>query len=479
MKEQGRKIGVINAYYNRYYCTCGVRGEWKSYYDKNKFYCESCKAYLWTFTRAKNVTNISRRYDIAPTVSQLGATKIKIEYPNTQIIFINNGEDIEIKEVKDVLYYDIEKAKFTTEKGRQVSERRLYPYIYKDVNVELRKISDIQVENPFNMRSCDTLTSCINNRNLLVLEDFGILYFLDDTNVKQHINVNGTNLENILGIPKSIVKYVLEKQDEHNIEAYKYNAIMQIKNTYETLTAVRGKKEKISVDDWLKIAVITQKIMALDHTIINNINRDNLRHGYKSYYALSTHAKLVTMLYANKYNLKSLEDYISRVYDYQGLTPIRALETLKDYSSMNYDMGNPYEKYPKSLVMAHDLTSINYRYIASSVEQKRIEQLSIVNQWLEYTQKDYCIVIPKSADEIVREGKVLHHCVASYVRRVADGETIIAFLRKIKDKDTPLGTIELQNNVIVQKRRFGNSFISGEELKFVRQWAQAKGLKMC
>ena len=49
-----------------------------------------------------------------------------------------------------------------------------------------------------------------------------------------------------------------------------------------------------------------------------------------------------------------------------------------------------------------------------------------------------------SAKEIAREGKVLHHCVGSYIERVASGERLILFIRGKDNPHDPLYTMELE-----------------------------------
>lgn len=52
----------------------------------------------------------------------------------------------------------------------------------------------------------------------------------------------------------------------------------------------------------------------------------------------------------------------------------------------------------------------------------------------EFSFGNYVVSIPKTAQEIVDEGKNMHHCVGSYVNSVVGGSTYICFIRH---KDTP------------------------------------------
>lgn len=53
---------------------------------------------------------------------------------------------------------------------------------------------------------------------------------------------------------------------------------------------------------------------------------------------------------------------------------------------------------------------------------------------LTFSCGNYVVVLPKSPQDLVTEGNEMHHCVGGYIDRVANGETLIIFIRH---KDTP------------------------------------------
>ena len=83
---------------------------------------------------------------------------------------------------------------------------------------------------------------------------------------------------------------------------------------------------------------------------------------------------------------------------------------------------------------------------------------------------------PKTSKEITEEGHRLHHCVGGYVKRVAMKECIILFLRRTKELDKPVGTIEVIDNLIVQARGYDNWDLPADAKKFLTKW-DAKVLK--
>jgi hypothetical protein len=104
---------------------------------------------------------------------------------------------------------------------------------------------------------------------------------------------------------------------------------------------------------------------------------------------------------------------------------------------------------------------------------ERIEE----NKNLAYEGEEFSIALPKDAADIVREGNKLCHCVASYIKKVAIGDSFIVFLRKKKEKDKPFYTIEIQNNRVVQIRGLANSKLKDSKAKeFIRDWSRKNKL---
>lgn len=76
-----------------------------------------------------------------------------------------------------------------------------------------------------------------------------------------------------------------------------------------------------------------------------------------------------------------------------------------------------------------------YRDFKTAAESlKRFEQATGI----------FCIVIPDTPMDLIREGKKLHHCVGhmGYDKKMAEGRDFIAFLRKADNAGAPFVTIE-------------------------------------
>lgn len=143
---------------------------------------------------------------------------------------------------------------------------------------------------------------------------------------------------------------------------------------------------------------------------------------------------------------------------------------------MGYDMRNEFNLYPKDFKKAHDDKS--KEYVKFKDKQAR-EDIKRFNKFLKKLRKDTSDVdamnlrvegmfirLPAQLNELKREGEILHHCVGTYVDRVANGETMIFFIRQESDPDKPFFTLEWKGRV-VQCRGYGNCDMTPEVKAFV------------
>ena len=66
------------------------------------------------------------------------------------------------------------------------------------------------------------------------------------------------------------------------------------------------------------------------------------------------------------------------------------------------------------------------------------------------------VKVPENAQELISEGTKLHNCLSSYVDRVARGECIIFFIRRIDEPDKPFYAMEYRNGHINQLYTYNN-----------------------
>lgn len=145
----------------------------------------------------------------------------------------------------------------------------------------------------------------------------------------------------------------------------------------------------------------------------------------------------------------------------QKTIPENEIQTYKDYLDMakalGWDMKNDTVRLPKDLHRRHDEAVIEIN-IKLANEGIKLADGSLIKRRAKYNFEmgDYLIRCAVSADEIIREGKTLQHCVGGYAQRHMSGALAICFLRR---KDAPhksLYTIEMQGNRLMQIHGFQN-----------------------
>lgn len=215
----------------------------------------------------------------------------------------------------------------------------------------------------------------------------------------------------------------------------------------------------------------------------NNI-KDLFQYVYENYRGAIAYKQIekIKSLIKFGYEPKRLMDYLYRDISLQGLdldldsnwsNSIGALGTLYDYAKMSGDMELDYEKYPRYLSTYHDVVAKNYEVEKNKVLCKKFaENVKILKKNnFEYSDEKYCIILPKSGDDLIKEGHNMKHCVASYYGRFADKETIIVFMRNKEDINQSLVTIEIGlTNKIIQAKGAGNKMPAKIEMDFVEKY---------
>ena len=132
---------------------------------------------------------------------------------------------------------------------------------------------------------------------------------------------------------------------------------------------------------------------------------------------------------------------------------------------------------PPNLPEAHDrLMKIALEKKEKEEAERRRKQEEAVKRFfeemketggIEMQARGLMIRLPKDAGEIRREGELQHHCVATYIDRVERHETLILFVRKIEDPDTPFYTMEWKDGKVAQCRGMRNAAMTPEVKAFV------------
>ena len=119
------------------------------------------------------------------------------------------------------------------------------------------------------------------------------------------------------------------------------------------------------------------------------------------------------------------------------------------------NLHNPVFAFPKNFREKHDSVTRAY----ANLQEERANEEAMKKYLPRYRKLDkkytfsldgFEIQVPRNGTEIAQEGKRLCHCVGGYAERHLKGATTILFLRRSAQRDTPLVTIEMKENKIVQ-----------------------------
>lgn len=179
------------------------------------------------------------------------------------------------------------------------------------------------------------------------------------------------------------------------------------------------------------------------------------------------------------YTFGKFMDYVCEEAVNQGFKSLNSfMGELRDYLDMCVSMDIKPTLYSSYLKQTHDITSRNYEVKLTEEQAEMFEKAYKDFKPFVTEDKTYSIVRPKNADDVKHEGSALNHCVYSYLSKVIKRNCLIVFLRKTKDTDKPLVTIEIENEAIVQARGASNRSITEDEYKAICEYAKKNKLKV-
>ena len=171
------------------------------------------------------------------------------------------------------------------------------------------------------------------------------------------------------------------------------------------------------------------------------------------------------------------------------------LDYLNDCRELGADMRKKSVFMPRDLVEAHDTLNMEIRQIRELEREEeelkksrgRKRQAGQKNKLYKKLRKKILqqyafeadgmmIYVPKKLEEFIDEGIAMHSCVGGYVDRVAEGRTIVVFIRSVADHRERIGTMEISKDgtSIIQARAKYNQDLPPEAADFVRKFKEIK-----
>lgn len=439
-------------------CTCGYVGEFDSY-DKK---CPKCGT-----TNIKNDNfYISHWYNNSKFTFNVVESNIKQKsfYIKKINIKTNLHYENEDSYKLDVINEDVFETWFDAENPKAMKIKKNNEEISITKSNIQKALSNININSEefkntifhsyeFGLCANDTFSKIVIN--LKQFPQYEIFYNTYENlaclkNLKTSYLNKGSSPSEILQIPKSIWNTIYNLNQEDN-----FNGCM-FKQWEYILPFIKNYKNKPDIVN--KVLSIGMKI---DKFKFQNI---------------------IELFTEDNYDMDRLYDYLSEdIYTYQGIDDIKeGFQILYDYIHMSKLMNVSFEKYPKSLKLRHDLATKNLNIIVTDKEKREMELVLSKDLYkdLEYKDDIYEVLRPTCAQDIIEEGKRLHHCVGSYVDLVRNNQTMILFMR---DKNYPkesLITLEVRDGTLRQYAGNCDRKPTEKEMKFIEKYCKKKDLEI-
>ena len=134
--------------------------------------------------------------------------------------------------------------------------------------------------------------------------------------------------------------------------------------------------------------------------------------------------------------------------------------------------------YPKNLLDAveESVGILQMRYD----EEKNLQfKKSVENTGYQLLGEDlpdcrYRIRIPETPDDVRMAGKALHNCLKSYILKVREHKTMVAFIEDKMKENKLVGAIEVCSGKMIQASGYCNQELSQEVTKYLQNYMQRK-----
>lgn len=196
------------------------------------------------------------------------------------------------------------------------------------------------------------------------------------------------------------------------------------------------------------------------------------------YYDRGYHQEIFRAMLHHK-PIRQAHGYLKRqAAKIEGATPSGQLITWRDYirdcERLGLDMTKENILFPKNLERAHQNTIKQIKIKADKELDKQIRARAKQVKQYQFDFESLFIRPATSSQDLINEGKSLHHCVGNYAYRFARGEICILLIRKKSDPDTPYFTLELKGSEIIQCRGQNNCNPNKTVATFIQAFTDAK-----
>lgn len=226
------------------------------------------------------------------------------------------------------------------------------------------------------------------------------------------INWNGKSIISVLGLTKADVKEI--KRTGVEIDFCTLYLLRKMRKRGQQLSVTEASKIAVSISPWGKREV--DEMMKIENP-----------QKQISYYKKQLQVK----------DDRGLHHYY---------WPSGVHNDYKDYRNqcimLGLDLNDSAICWPADLYQAHQNLTVQIKYKENAELDGKVKLRAARLKNYSYSYESIFMRPFTSSKEIIDEGAALNHCVGGYVKRYADGGTILCALRRADAPDTPWHTVE-------------------------------------
>ncbi|MCK9471676.1 MAG: PcfJ domain-containing protein [Bacilli bacterium] len=254
----------------------------------------------------------------------------------------------------------------------------------------------------------------------------------------KEINIKGNNLLEVLGIDKVQLK-----------------TLQRINGGFNELHVIKeAKKANLKLSDE-QILFISQKANIMSVVTVSKYTTVN---------------KIIK--YISSQSLQNINNKLLDWVDY-----INYCELLE------YNLYNESILFPRDLTKSHDEVMDLFKDKKLEIYNDNIKKMhDFMLKTYSWGYGNFVVVVPKSYDDIVKEGDILGHCVwkSDYGKKIIEGKSVILFLRNKDNASEPYYTIEVdaKNHNVIQCRGKKNKDMDEKVEKIIEKYKAMKLQKL-
>jgi hypothetical protein len=250
-------------------------------------------------------------------------------------------------------------------------------------------------------------------------------------NYQNAINIRGTSIEKALRLPKKWTKALRKAGISEEMTSKELKAFQRLDD----------KMKRWAIENWKAWAAIVSDYRGDEHAA-----------------AITKHT--------------TLEKYLRYMTEQEISDPSFYVDYLENASALGWDLRRKQILFPEDLKDAHDKAA-DLRDMEKNAAKNAKMAAHAIN--VDYSANNLMALPAMSQQDLNNESRVLHHCVKTYGDRVADGKTLIYFVRRTSLPDEPYYTLEIspKDGHVVQCRGLKNCSMTAEVQEFKEGFEKA------